>query len=200
MQTVLRDEGVHLFGVGLGGFMAQCFAADVPGRVRSLFLCGSYAETGWFARRAWLPYFQYYPATLLRRLVLSSFDSGAVETRVRRSIDFQTKQVDQIDRKKLASRLRLNCTADEVTGVGLDDRHVTLMSVMDSDAVPDELRLDLAKRYPRARAMDLKDGGDFPFLSRAPELAALIELHLRRFDEAVNAGTGDAELDSLLEL
>ena len=160
----------------------------------ALFRSRSYGETGWFSRRARLPFFKLYPATLLRLLVLKSFDKSAVETRIRRSIDFMVGELDAMDRQQLASRLQLNCTADEVDGVGLEDGNVTLMSVLDSNAVPDELQNDLAKRYPRARVCDMKDGGAFPYLSRAPEMAALITLHLRKYEEQVD------ELDELLAL
>ena len=53
LGTVVGDDGVHLFGTGLGGFLAQCYAADAPGRVRSLFLCASCVRAPRLRGRLW---------------------------------------------------------------------------------------------------------------------------------------------------
>jgi hypothetical protein len=52
----------------------------------------------------------------------------------------------------------------------------TELKVMDEVAVPLKLREELQKVYPNARIALLKSGGNFPYLSRAEEVNAFIEV------------------------
>ena len=43
----IKAEQVHLFGVSLGGFLAQHYCAKHPRRVAGLMLCNSFTSTMW---------------------------------------------------------------------------------------------------------------------------------------------------------
>lgn len=50
---------------------------------------------------------------------------------------------------------------------------------MDAKLIPDKLKHEVYKFYPGSKQALLKDGGDFPFLSRSDEVNMYIEVHLR---------------------
>ncbi len=54
---------------------------------------------------------------------------------------------------------------------------------MDEVAIPEKLREELYKLYPDAKVMQLKTGGNFPYLSRADEFNLYLQV---RFEKGVS--------------
>ncbi|KAJ4952459.1 hypothetical protein NE237_029291 [Protea cynaroides] len=172
---------VHLYGTSLGGFLAQLFALHRPRRVKSLILSNSFLETGSFvAAMPWAPVVKWTPSFLLKRYVLTGIRDGPHEPFIADSVDFVVSQVETLSREDLAARLSLNADAASVGPLLLSDSFITIMDTNDYCATPQQLKEQLAERYPGARRAYLKTGGDFPFLSRTDEVNLHLQLHLRR--------------------
>jgi hypothetical protein len=56
---------------------------------------------------------------------------------------------------------------------------MTFIDSQDEIALPQAVRDELYKLYPRARIAGVKEGGNFPFLSNAEEVNVHILVHLR---------------------
>lgn len=100
--------------------------------------------------------------------------------------------MDSLSRGQLASRLTLNCLDSYVEPQKLKDVYITVMDVtntsvslfpmvleslqvFDESALSQLVKEELYKCYPEAKRAHLKDGGNFPYLSRSTE----VDLHLQ---------------------
>lgn len=172
---------IHLYGTALGGFLAQLFAQYRPRRVKSLILSNTFLDTLSFSSAMpWSPIVGWTPSFLLKRYVLTGIPKGPHEPFIADSVDFVVSQVETLKKDDLASRLTLTVDAASVGPLLLSDSNITLMDTNDQSATPQELKDQVAERYPGARRAYLKTGGDFPFLSRSDEVNLHLQLHLRR--------------------
>lgn len=172
---------VHLYGTSLGGLLAQLFAQHRPRRVRSLVLSNTFLDTQNFAAAMpWAPIVGWAPSFLLKRHVLSGIRDGPHEPFIADSVDFVVSQVETLSKDDLASRLTLTADAVSVGPLLLSDSLITIMDTNDYCSTPQQLKDQVCERYPGARRAYLKNGGDFPFLSRPDEVNLHLQLHLRR--------------------
>ncbi|KAI8546470.1 hypothetical protein RHMOL_Rhmol07G0120300 [Rhododendron molle] len=172
---------VHLYGTSLGGLLAQLFAQHRPRRVRSLVLSNTFLETHNFAAAMpWAPVVGWAPSFLLKRHVLSGIRDGPHEPFIADSVDFVVSQIETLSKDDLASRLTLTADAASIGPLLLSDSFVTIMDTNDYCSTPQQLKDQICERYPGARRAYLKNGGDFPFLSRPDEVNLHLQLHLRR--------------------
>ena len=56
------------------------------------------------------------------------------------------------------------------------------MEVFDECAIALAVREDLHRSYPDASMAYMKNGGNFPYLSRSEEVNLYLQVHLRRFE------------------
>lgn len=179
---VIKVTSAHIFGAGLGGFLAQCFAARHTRRVRSLLLCNSFSTTGPFAEQAgsFASVVHYTPTPILRKIMHDSFpQTGPMEMCVKQATDWIAAQLNDVCGDDLAGRLSLNGTASTCGVVPMEHRLVTLLESNGETMVPDMLRRELRNRYSGARLSQLKATGDFPYVSHPDELTVFIEVHMR---------------------
>eukprot|EP00927_Polykrikos_kofoidii_P009871 TRINITY_DN14141_c0_g1_i1.p1 TRINITY_DN14141_c0_g1~~TRINITY_DN14141_c0_g1_i1.p1 ORF type:complete len:358 (+),score=49.42 TRINITY_DN14141_c0_g1_i1:185-1258(+) len=206
----LKCRAVHLFGAGLGGFLAQRFADLFPLRVRSLILCNSFAATNVFAESSGplSTMVHVTPTPLLRKLILDWFpEVGDFDFGGKQAIDWMAQRVNDFTGDELAARLTLNCTAC-VAGLKmrLDHERITLLESGSDTMVPDVVRQELRQRYPAARLAQLKGRGDFPYLALPEEVTLFVQVHLRAlgaFGNGVDAPTPaleDARVSASTEL
>ncbi|CAG5120117.1 unnamed protein product, partial [Candidula unifasciata] len=177
-------DRVHIFGASLGGFLAQKFAeysARSP-RVASLILCNSFYDTTIFQQTNSAPTFWMMPSVVLKKMVMGSFEKKAADADIADSIDFMVEKLDGMSQQALASRLTLNCMNCYVEPQKLRDLDVTLMDVYDDCALSCAVREEMCKCYPEAKRAHLKNGGNFPYLSRSTEVNVFLQIHLRKYD------------------
>ncbi|KMZ63900.1 putative Maspardin [Zostera marina] len=166
---------VHLYGTGLGGFLAQCFAQNRPRQVKSLVLSNTFLKPPLYSTATPLS-FSWSPLFLLKRYILSAMPKGAHEPFIADSIDFVVGQIETLSKDDLASRLTLCAYATPIGRILLPDYHITFLDTIDQSKSDSELY----QRYPNSTLATLKSGGDFPFLSRPDEVNLHLQLHLRR--------------------
>jgi len=171
----------HIFGAGLGGYLAQHFAVRYPLRVRSLLLCNTFVTTAFFAEEAGTLASVIFmmPTPLLQKVVLDAFPQTGMELSAKQAVDFVALQVNDLSGSDIASRLKLNCTMSNVGNIQLQLRCITIVESNGETMVPDKLRRELRAFYPDARVAQLKASGDFPYLSGPDEATLFVEVHMR---------------------
>eukprot|EP00118_Oscarella_pearsei_P025741 m.308687 g.308687 ORF g.308687 m.308687 type:complete len:318 (+) comp44509_c0_seq1:48-1001(+) len=181
----LQVDKVHIFGASLGGFLAQKFAEYTykSPRVESLFLCNAFTDTSVFRRSRSSAVYWALPSFVLKQMILSNIPSHQADREINDSTDFIAERLDGLDRAQLASRMTLNCSSGYIEPQKLTNISVTIMDVFDDSALTVAVKEDLYKCYPDSKRAHLKSGGNFPFLSRGPEVNMHLNLHLRQFDD-----------------
>jgi len=176
-------DKVHLFGAGLGGYLAQKFA-EITFRnpmVMSLILCCSFSDTSEFSKGTLPSLFYMMPAFALKRHVLGSFPSISKNRHIADSIDFMVEQVEKIERTTLASRLVIGTTKNYVEPQRLRQQPITIIDVFDDPGVSAAVQEDIQKCYPEAKRAQLKTGGSFPYLAAAHDVNLYILIHLKEY-------------------
>ena len=187
---------VHLFGEGLGGFLALLFARRYPRRVASLVLCNAFNSTSahdfglleraigdWLAPplRMLGPHaYGLLPEFALRGALLETLPQGMMSGHLADSVDFMVDELERLHQPELASRLRLHTLPEEVGAVRVPAEHITLVSTLDS-TLPSHLRAQLESSLPGAKVALMKGGADLPALAAADELTLHVEAHLERW-------------------
>lgn len=144
--------------------------------------------------------FKYLPSFVMRRLVLNNYPSAKVEEEVADSIDFMIERLDMLEQKELASRLTLNMATGyvEPQHIAAQDIKVMIMSVLDQTAITNSVQAELLKCYPEAKEAHVKDGGNFPYLSRDQEVNMYLKIHLRQFEKSRYSAGDDFDWGSSL--
>jgi pimeloyl-ACP methyl ester carboxylesterase len=169
---------VHVLGAGLGGFLAQVFAAVRPRAVESLILCNSFMNTSEFRNSAaCLDFIRVTPGFLLKRAVLKRFPKTGHEE----SVEFMVGELENMRQEDLAARLVLHTT--EYRGsetVVLSPDRVSIIDSDDDDTVPPSVAEGVRERWKGAAIGVIKRGGPWPFLDVADEFAVYVQLHVQR--------------------
>eukprot|EP00030_Apusomonadida_sp_AF-17_P004304 a509005_15.p1 GENE.a509005_15~~a509005_15.p1 ORF type:complete len:398 (+),score=121.06 a509005_15:39-1196(+) len=173
LLDALGLASVHILGVSLGGFLAQCYANRAAPRVASLVLVNSFVETSFFEKTR-LPRLQ--PEFLLKRKVLATFPSGEVELAIANSIDFVVTQLETLTGAELAARLMMLSQEAVIVPVSVP---VMVVDCLDDVIVPERAREELYKFYPESRYALLKTGGNWPHLSRPDDVHMHVLVHFR---------------------
>lgn len=138
------------------------------------------------------------PGVLLKKMIMGNFERGRVDKAIAASVDFMVDSLDSLGQQELASRLTLNCMNSYVEAHKLGSIPVTIIDVLDSSALSISVKDDMYKCYPTARRAHLKDGGNFPYLSRAEEVNVYIQIHLKNFwGSKESALSSDREMEML---
>jgi len=180
----LSVSKVHLFGTALGGYLAQCFAQYRPARVESIILNNTFSDTQYFHDHSpCAAMFTLMPEFMLKRILLENFPVQKLEPEIANSVDFMVDSLESLSQAELASRLTLNCSLGFLRpgDVTLPQEHITIIDTLDDIALPENVREEVYKFYPDAKVAHLKDGGNFPYLSRADEVNLHIQVHLRKY-------------------
>eukprot|EP01120_Amphizonella_sp_Union-15-10_P006137 TRINITY_DN1929_c0_g1_i1.p1 TRINITY_DN1929_c0_g1~~TRINITY_DN1929_c0_g1_i1.p1 ORF type:complete len:139 (-),score=39.51 TRINITY_DN1929_c0_g1_i1:71-487(-) len=92
------------------------------------------------------------------------------------------EQLETFNQRELASRMTLICSIGPLkpTSLEFDQEKITVLDALDEVAVPEKLREEVYKFYPHARIAQIKEGGNFPYLSRSEELNMHLTVHLRK--------------------
>ena len=173
-------DTVHLYGVSLGGFLAQFYCELRPTRVASLVLTNAFANTDIFSEGI-LPsgVLQWTPGFYLKKMILNNFPQEALDPEISDSVDFSVRQLESLSQQDLASRLTLTAAVREIGPLSLNQAFITIIDSLDSVALPQVAREVLHKKYPGAKMAHLKMGGNFPMLANAEEVNMYIVVHLR---------------------
>ncbi|XP_012280352.1 maspardin isoform X2 [Orussus abietinus] len=177
-------DRVHLFGASLGGFLAQKFVElnfHCP-RVTSLVLCNTFTDTSVFNFNESAALFWILPSLVLKKMVMGNFLTQKVDGEIVDAIDFMVERLESLTQSELASRLTMNCINCYVQPHKVSHLPITIVDVFDDYALSSVVREEMYKCYPNAKLAHLKSGGNFPYLSRSPEVNLHLQIHLRQFE------------------
>jgi maspardin len=186
---------VHIWGCGLGGFIAQLFAVRFPRRIESLILTNTFCDTSYYYNSiggGFMPVssITWMPLSILKGMILKDIESGINvnskknDSNVMESIDFILDKLElTTNQETLASRITLNSIHTKIGALkAIEHEKISLLDTLDRSAVSLELSNQLCTLYPNCKQAFLKDGGDFPQLSRCDEITMHLLVHLRRWD------------------
>ena len=90
----VKAQSAHIYGCGLGGFLAQAFAMEYPRRVESLALTNTFCDTRSFAEHSQLFSWSFAiaPEFLLKQYLLDKFPKDESDVAVVNAIDFQVRR------------------------------------------------------------------------------------------------------------
>jgi len=188
----------HFFGTSLSGYLLQKFAFHFQNRVASLILCNSFADTRPFydssACAALLPLMPHF---MLKNLIVDAFPRMAVDIDSKNATEFMASQLDDLSAADLSARLTLNCEGSNCHPLPIEEEKITLLESHDNTVLSPDLRINQRKRYPEAKIAWLKNGGDFPFLSRPDEVNMHVQVHMRRIEGFRRGVDHESEEDRL---
>ncbi|EZA47967.1 Maspardin [Ooceraea biroi] len=195
----LELDKVHLFGVSLGGFLAQKFTevnAHCP-RVVSLILCNTFTDTSVFSYNDSAAVFWILPSLVLKKMIMGNFATEQVDGEIVEAIDFMVERLESLTQPELASRLTMNCVNSYVQPQKICHLPVTIIDVFDEYALSNAVREEMYKCYPNAKLAHLKSGGNFPYLSRSAEVNLHLQIHLRQFEDTEYAASENSRLNEM---
>jgi maspardin len=175
---------VHLYGAGLGGFLAMQYASRRPERVASIALTHAFLSTDTLSQRAiYSPsILRWLPDVLVRSAVRSLFPKGRAELPIAEAAEFSIVNTMAASRDELASRLSLLGTSSTVVGrVRIPEESITVIDVFEFASCPGSMvQEELQTALPNARRAMIKAGGDFPYLGAPDDVTLHLVVHLRR--------------------
>jgi maspardin len=182
---------VHIWGCGLGGFIAQLFAARFPRRIESLILTNSFSDTSYYYNSiggGFMPIgaISWMPLSVLKGMILKEIETGVSskqDSKCNEAIDFLLDQLELVtNQQELASRITLNSIHTKIgTLKAINHEKISLLDTLDRSSIALDLSSQICKLYPNSKQAFLKDGGDFPQLSRSDEITMHLLVHLRRW-------------------
>ncbi len=182
LQAFLDTIGlsrVHLYGVGLGGFLAMNYVSRRPERVASVLLTHSWLTTEGLQLGVRYPLgvLRWLPDFLIRAAIRDTFPKsrdGACE--------FAIRNMENAKRLQLASHIALSTAKATVVGrLHFPEERITLIDSMERSRERDiEISEETARHLPGAKCALLKTGGDLPYITVSDEVNMHIIVHLRR--------------------
>lgn len=174
---------LHLYGAGLGGFLAMHYAARKPDRIASLVLTHSFLSTENLKLR--IPYsagvLRWLPDFLIRSTMRAILPKGRVTIDMANAAELAIGHTMACSRDVLASRLALSVTSSTVVNrVHIPETSITLIDSLDRQTNALQLSELTAAQFPNARRALLKTGGDFPYISVPDDINVHLIVHLRR--------------------
>ena len=180
----------HLLGAGLGCYLALCFAQSKPKRVKSFIATNGYVDNQFFLQKnTYFGAFSVMPGFLLEKAVLSHFPRGPLEMRTVRSVDFMVEQTSRrLKSRDLCSRLTILASPSilKYENIDLEDKNITIIDTLDDNSRPEATKEEIYKFFPGAQQAQIKNGGEFPYLSRSSDFNMYLQVHLRKHSEIEN--------------
>ena len=176
---IINVSRIHIYGVGLGGFLAMNYVSRRPERVASILLTHSWLTTDSldFGVRYPVGMLKWLPDFLVRSAIPSIFPKS-----VDSASEFAVRNTLSASRLKLATRLALSNSSATVVGrLHFPEERITLIDSMQRSSERDiEISEETARHLPGAKCALLKSGGDLPYITVADEVNMHIIVHLRR--------------------
>ncbi|KAJ8903906.1 hypothetical protein NDN08_000437 [Rhodosorus marinus] len=180
---MLNLRVIHMYGAGLGGYLALVYSAHRPEAVKSLVLTHSYANTS----KVFTPLRQgpntlrWMPDFVIRKATQSLLPTGRAELHVAMAVEFILARIEETEHTKLAGRLALMRSSESVKSLKLPDSRITIIDAVNwGNAKGEEASNDLVEMFPRARIAYVKTQGEFIYLSDPDEVNVHLVVHMRR--------------------
>lgn len=173
----------HVYGAGLGGFLALHYAVQKPDRIASIILTHSFLSTENITHT--VPYsaavLRWLPSFFVQSTMRAMLPKGRTSLEQANAAEFAIGHTMTVSRELLASRLALFVTSSTVVSrLHIPESRITIIDTLDRLPGPLQLSERTASHLKGARRAFLKHGGDFPFLSVPDEVIVHLVVHLRR--------------------
>lgn len=188
---ILNLRRIHIYGAGLGGFLALQYTTRKPEHIASIILTHSFLSTEHLNLD--IPYsasvLRWLPEFLIRSTMRAILPKGRASLEMVNAAEFAIGHTMCCSRDVLASRMALSVASSSVISrVPIPQSHITLIDTLDRPSTQAiELSERTAEQLPNARRALLKSGADFPYLSVAEDINVHLVVHLRRHAPAPTA-------------
>ena len=173
LLDVLEITDAHVLGMSMGGVIAQRWALDFPGRVRSLLLVSTSSEVGERARRAW--------GRLADAIEARGFDRRSADASRAFSEEFATRHPEIVtamgrsnadnDPHAYAAAARASGDYAWTEDLGRVDRPVLVVQGMADRLTPPGGSIKMHRALPRSRLLKLEGVGHHVQIEAADLLA-----------------------------
>lgn len=181
---MLKLRRIHIYGAGLGGYLALQYASKRPERVASMVLTHTFLSTESVSHKIiYSPgMLQWLPDILVRNAVQAMFPKGRASLHVAEAAEFAIHQTMALSREQLASRLSLLVAKSSVLGrIRVGQERITFIDVVGITNPSSSARAEeMYQALPNARRALLKDGGHFPYLGSPDDVTMHLVVHMRR--------------------
>ena len=174
----LGVETAAVLGSSLGGYLAQYFAADHPGRVERLFAANTlHSATGIDSRMPYALDLDAAPFGELRGGFAQALGAWAEAHPDQADlVELLMGEVDgRIPEAELRARLKALKTAPELPDLPLPQERLFTVEADDDPLIPPEMRAAVRARLDPAAAYRFTWGGHFPYVVRPDTYTALLE-------------------------
>ncbi|GFE52952.1 acid cluster 33 protein, putative [Babesia ovis] len=182
-----------VFGSDLGGYLLQLFVEKYPESVLSIVLCNSYRRTDSFSsspelRGFYGRFFSVLPHMILRNIFVDSYICPVNNRRVLKipvieqlAREFMSSELDQLSASDLGSRISLQMSTDYVDDLGYRGWTADKILIIETNNnnIPEDLNEDMRTAYSGAKIATMKNGGDFPYLTKPDEIVTFLMVHLK---------------------
>ncbi|ORM41062.1 Maspardin [Babesia sp. Xinjiang] len=181
-----------VFGSDLGGYLLQLFVEKYPESVYSMILCNSYRRTDCFSsspdlRGLYGRWYSVLPHMILRNIFVESYICpknyhGIPRVSVMEQLarEFMASELDQLTASDLGSRISLQMSTEYVGDFGLQRMPHSKILIIETNNnnTPEELNEEMRTAYADAKIATMKNGGDFPYLTKPEEIVTFVMVHL----------------------
>jgi len=182
ITSVLRKNGVHFMGVGLGAYLVQCYAQSYRSRVQSAILCNGFVTTAHMQPSFFERSSTFMLEFMLKRHFLAKLNADATDPLLIDLVELSANMIESMNGSQLSSQMNMMLPATVVTKP-LEKEKVTIIrsgNVQLYNAATEEA---FDKVYGDAKTAIIKDGGNMPQIAAAGEVNMHIQVHIRNQEQ-----------------
>lgn len=184
LLAVLSAAGIErfdLFGLSLGGYVAQLCALREPLRVRRCMFANTFYDAGWLQQKISREKLLETPAEQHLANTLGQLRSAGEETAEK--ADFKHTMLALVGTQQTAgmakSALLAVLGASPVPKVEMPEDLIAVLDTRDDMVVDEATRAAMRERYRGSRHFRLATGGHYPALLNPTEFTAALMTHFR---------------------
>lgn len=180
---MLNLSRIHVYGAGLGAFLAMHYAVRRPDRIASIILTHAFLSTEGVCGP--IPYspsvLRWLPDIFVRSTMRALLPKGRATPMQAYAAEFAIGHTISLSRELLAARLALLVSGTSIVSrLHIAEARITFVDTLDRPQAAIALSERTASQVPNARRAFLKFGGDFPYLSVPEDVNVHLVVHLRR--------------------
>ncbi|CDR96566.1 hypothetical protein, conserved [Babesia bigemina] len=182
-----------VFASDLGGYLLQLFVEKYPESLSAIALCNSYRRTDCFSsspelRGMYGRLFTVLPHVVLKNIFVEYYICPQDNVRARAKSpmveqlarEFMANELNQLTASDLGGRISLQMSTDYVDDFCSRRMPPSKILIIETNNnnIPDELTEDMLEAYQDAKIAHMRDGGDFPYLTKPEEIVTYLMVHL----------------------
>jgi len=188
VTLTLHKTGVHVLGVGLGAYIAQCYALHSNARVLSAILCNGYLTTNNMDLSMFERTSAIMPEFMLKRHFLGKLNAEATDPLLVDLVELSAIMIESMSGSQLACQIALRAPCVGVSTI-IPHERVTIIRSDNVELYNKATENEFEKAYADAKVAIIKDGGNMPQIAAAGEVNMHIQVHIRNQEQRIKEAT-----------